>query len=156
MEKYRKTLTRNVIRAALLCIFIMVLYVLVELIETSALAGFLPKPLDSPEKETIAFFRLGLISGLICVALFYIVRSIHAIRNPEKLEQMYIKDNDEREKLIKQKTGLSTYIITLFCLAFSIAVSASYNLVVCKTLIAAAYGMIFIFVGCNFYYRKKY
>lgn len=156
MEKYKKTLTRNVIRSALLCIFIMVLYMLVEWMESSASAGFLPKLLDSPEKEKVFFFRLGLIAGLIFAALFYIIRTIHAIRNPEKLEKMYIKDNDEREKLIKQKTGLSTYVIALFCLTFAIAILASYNLVVCKTLIAVAYGMILIFAGCNFYYRRKY
>jgi len=153
MEKYKKSLIHSAIRTSLLCILLIVIYLLLQF---SALAGFLPQIPEGDTKNSVSFFRLGLVSGFVAVVAFYIIRTVNAIHKPEKLQKMYIRDNDERERLIKQKTGLSTCIITMFCLVFTVMIAASYNLLICETLVAVIYGMIFIFAGSNLYYRHKY
>lgn len=151
MEKYKKSLIHSAVQTTLLCILLIVVYILFE---SPALSGFLPS--ESDNKEYASGLRLGALTGFLLITAFYMIRTIFVVHKPEKLQKMYIKTNDEREKLIKQKTGLATFIITLYCLLFALMVAASYSLAVCKTIVVIIYGMGLIYAGSNLYYRHKY
>lgn len=53
--------------------------------------------------DNISGFYIGVGSGLIAASIITIIRNIRTLKNPEKLKEKEIYDNDERNKMIGLK-----------------------------------------------------
>ena len=98
----------------------------------------------------------GGVVGFVAVEIYSIVSWLHTIKNPQKLNAMYIKTNDERELLIQQKTGFSTFVIVVYLLLMAAVISSRMNSDICFTLYAVMIAMMITYGANNVYYRKKF
>lgn len=151
MEKYRKTLIHRSIGMAILCI----LLIITSLFLPSLLAAWLPK-FSVVVVQKIYDMSIGAVSGFVGTLISYIFLNIRAVRNSEKLQKRYIQDNDEREKLIAEKTGSSTFNLTACCLIFAMLIARSLNAIVFYTIFAILVGIVAIYLGSWAYYKRKY
>lgn len=101
-------------------------------------------------------FPVGLISGFYAIMLFQIVRCIRALQKEQVLKSMYIYENDERKKLIRQSALFNSFFFTAGILAVASIVSIFYNKIVAVTLIAVLAVHVFAGVVFKFYYVRKY
>jgi uncharacterized membrane protein len=95
MDKYREKIRKRIIVMAFVLIVLAVIYFMLPLIITE-----LPSIPDF-----IRGFHMGSFTAIELVLVFYIVRYIVSLRNEGALKKLYIEENDERTKMIMQKSG---------------------------------------------------
>ena len=81
-------------------------------------------------------FPLGLFTGFFALLVFYIVRCIRALTNEEALKKLYILENDERKKAIRQSALGVSFFFTGGILVVGLTIASFYNTVVAMTLAA--------------------
>ncbi|MFB0920327.1 MAG: hypothetical protein QMB62_05540 [Oscillospiraceae bacterium] len=81
-------------------------------------------------------FPLGLFTGFCVLALIYIVRYIRALKSEAVLKKMYIAENDERKKAIRQSALGVSFFFTAGILVVGLTIASFYNTVVAMTLAA--------------------
>lgn len=81
-------------------------------------------------------FPLGLFIGFFGVLVFYIVRCIRALTNEASLKKLYIAENDERKKAIRQSALGVSFFFTGGILVVGLTIASFYNTVVAMTLAA--------------------
>jgi len=151
MEKYKKSLIYSCIKMALLCALLIVAFLIFG---TPLVNQFIPSmPSSSKHASSMA---LGAVCGFVTVLIFGIISWLRTINNPQKLSAMYIKTSDERELLIQQKTGFSTFVIAIYLLLMAAVVSSRINSYIFFTLFAVIVVTMVIYGASNLYYRKKY
>jgi len=106
--------------------------------------------------DFIKGFQTGLFLGVEILLLKFIIGYQNAIRNPEKLKMLYVKENDERSKFINTKIGHMGFHSVFLGLAFATVVSGFFDKTVFMTLLG-----VLIFIGLvkgslKVYYWKKY
>lgn len=102
MEKYRKTLKQRNLLFALLILCMLFppwLNIVFNENETTALYGF------------VHGFTLGACSGIIALSVVFILKNIRLIKDEQKLQLAYNRENDERMKLIRAKAGMPMLLI---------------------------------------------
>lgn len=101
-------------------------------------------------------FQVGALTSSGLLLAIILVRLVLGLRNPEKLRAMYVQDTDERNRMIKEKTGGTTFTVFNFLLLFAAVPLGYYNILIFYTLIAVA--LIFaLFRGVvAFYYQSKH
>ncbi len=101
-------------------------------------------------------FPLGLFTGFCALVLFYVVRCIRALTNEAALKKMYISENDERKKAIRQSALGISFFFTAGILVVSLTVVSFYNTIAAMTL--AAVLVVHALAGAIFklYYSFKY
>ncbi|MCL2007001.1 MAG: hypothetical protein FWG77_02850 [Treponema sp.] len=114
-------------------------------------AGSLP----GSTQDLVSGFQFGLIMGLFGVLLFYIIRNIRAIRNPDRLKQLHISETDERKLFIRQNSCATGMNFIIYGLAVGTAVSGSINTTVFFTLMAACFFVISVRGVLFLYYKLK-
>lgn len=101
-------------------------------------------------------FLMGLFMGLCILALVYLLKSHKAINDETKLRELYIRENDERKMMIKQRMCQSSLIVIIIGLMFAISIAIYIHLIVAYTLMITAFVMMFIVLGFKIYYSRKY
>ena len=116
------------------------------------------KELFEPEhiRDFMDGFQLGFFIGLFSVLMVFLIKTIIAIRKPEKLKKLYISETDERNLLILQKSGSSGMNIAMYGLAVAAAIAGNFNYTVFFTLLSAAVFVTLIRLIFKLYYHKKY
>lgn len=109
LEKYKKELLNR----------ISILVILSTLALLAMLFGNFYLRDKFPLQENSTDFITGFFTGLQIVNLFYMGRLIKAYRNENALKEMYVKEADEREILIKMKSG--AIIVPIFSMLIAIA-----------------------------------
>ena len=102
LEKYKKEIGFRINVPFLLCILALLAVVI----------GNFYLKYKFPLKEYMTDYVVGFFIGIELVCVFYMSIFIKAYRNKDILEKMYIKETDEREILIKMKSGAN--IIPIF------------------------------------------
>lgn len=97
MEKYKETIRKRMIGYASLMSFFGIITVL--------LSRYLPKDTDSHILDFTSGVVMGMLTALILLMVFMVVKMVMALNNEEKLRAMYIDETDERSMLIYQKIG---------------------------------------------------
>ncbi len=97
----------------------------------------------------------GFFSGLMIVAVFNLTRMYTALKNEEKLKEMYIAETDERNIAIGKETATTATMISIMVMALSAIVAGFINVTVCITLAAALFVSAVITVSVRAYYNKK-
>lgn len=86
-------------------------------------------------------FYTGTGGGLIGAGIATIIKNVILLRNEEKLKKAEIESNDERNKLIGQKTLSISAIIGFFIIYICLIISGFYNEVVFSTLLCCLGGI---------------
>lgn len=101
-------------------------------------------------------YMLGLLMGFDVSFVFCAITAIVKITNKEKLKAGYIKENDERMKMILEKTGSSNFMLDYLVLVIATVVSGYFNAMVSLTLIGVLFYYALSRVGKFVYYNHKY
>jgi len=100
--------------------------------------------------------QLGIFVGIALVTLYYIGKLKNTLKNEDKLKKLYIEENDERRRLIQDKTGKTTTLIVLFSIPIAIVVAGFYSIVVLITLLVTLLFLILTTAFVKNYYNNKY
>lgn len=108
-----------------------------------------------PLQENATDFMLGFFTGLQIINLYYMGSLIRAYRNEAALHEMYTKEADEREILIRMKSGDT--IIPIFSMLIAIVSLVvfyiSYEVFI--ALIIVAFAQIIASKTLKIYWSKK-
>jgi hypothetical protein len=80
------------------------------------------------------FIMLGIFSGIVVTALIKIARIRNALKNKDNLEELYIKETDERNRIIILKTCKACITITLVLLGIGAIIASMFSETVFFTL----------------------
>lgn len=97
----------------------------------------------------------GFFSGLMVVMIYYLSHMFAALKNEEKLKEMYIAETDERNIAIGKETASTATVISMMCTALAAIVLGFINVTVCITLAAALFFSAIVTVSVRAYYNKK-
>lgn len=138
MDKYRKKVK---IRMIYLCVVIAISVILLILSFCKVI----------PSNNA---FMGGFFSGFTAVTVVFLIRCINLLKDDEALKKSYIKEHDDREWQIVYKASRAAFVIGTFILATAIIISAYYNEMVFKTLMAVYFGMFALYMALMVYFRK--
>ncbi|MFA5524757.1 MAG: hypothetical protein WDA24_10410 [Tissierellales bacterium] len=116
--------------------------------------GFFAMASRTMEDGTFAEFQLGLLFGIGVRAIIEIVKLSMVMKDNKKLKMLYNKENDERLKLIRSKSGMPMLMITSTLMLIAAVISGYFNTVVFLTLIIAATVQLLIGVIVKLYCMK--
>lgn len=107
-------------------------------------------------EDFISGFQTGIFISAQLMILFLLVKYTKALNNKEKLKMLYIEENDERTKLIRDKIGGVGFFFSLAVIISSTIISGFFSKTVFFTLFAVTLFMAAIKAFLKLYYRKKY
>ncbi|MGI6108475.1 MAG: hypothetical protein ACOYB8_01345 [Eubacteriaceae bacterium] len=142
MENFRKKVSMRIIGGTVYCCIVVLLMVL--------------SAVDVLPHGSASDFALGFSVGIGMVALVFIIKSILALRNARKLEDLYIEEKDERREQIFNSVGRTSLVVILYVLSLAMLVSGFYNATVFKTLQVVVIGIALVSVILKLYYSHKY
>lgn len=148
MERYNEVLRKKI----LMCVLLIAITIPV-IITLTMINAKIP---SNHSTDFIKGVQFGMFFGLETLLLMNIIKFRGALNNKEKLKLLYIKENDEREKLILLKSSLMAINIITVILALGIIVSGFYNEIVFFTLIMTLFIVGVVRISLKIYYNKKY
>lgn len=114
------------------------------------------RPISENEHFTDFFqgFQLGVAMGFLACAIFQVIRYRKILRDEEALKAYYIKEHDERNMAIWNKSG-GTVLYTCGILIIGAAIVAGYfNPIVFITLLVCGIFLLLVKKGLCIYYRR--
>lgn len=145
LQNYRKEIARRISLLVVFCVIALLAIVLG--------AVFLKD--ISPSKADTTDYVLGFFTGIELVCVFYMGCLIRAYRDEKYLKEMFTKETDEREILIRMKSGTNIVPILSFVIAVIACVMSYVNYEVFIALTAVAIAQIIITVILKIYWSKK-
>lgn len=100
-------------------------------------------------------FLSGFMAGLSILLAIVLLRYNRAMSDSRRIKEAYIKENDERMILVRQKSGVPVLIITSVIMIFAGVLAGCFNPTVFCTLVAAAICQLLLCVILKFYYMHK-
>jgi len=148
MENFKKELQQRLILASIYCTLVAVVLV----------GGIVYTPAVGSEdvNDFISGFDLGFCIGIEIFALISIGRYVAALRNGETLRRLYITETDERNQLIKAKTGGTGINVIILGLIVGALVAGYFNGTAFFALFGAAFFAGLVKAACKLYYSKRY
>ncbi|MDO5724997.1 MAG: hypothetical protein Q4P29_01710 [Tissierellia bacterium] len=130
LESYRKELNKRIL--------VLVIFCAVALLAVSIGNFYLNK--QFPNKTNVTDFVIGFFCGIELVCIFYMGFLFRALKNEKILKKMYLKENDEREILIRMKSGASIipYLSIIIAIASLIVAYISYEAFIALMIVALA------------------
>ena len=145
LQNYRKEIARRISLLVVFCVTALLAIVLG--------AVFL-KDL-SPANADTTDYVLGFFTGIELVCVFYMGCLIRAYRDEKYLKEMYTKETDEREILIRMKSGKNIVPILSLVIAVIACVMSYVNYEVFIALTAVSIAQIIITLILKIYWSKK-
>lgn len=145
LQNYRKEIARRISLLVVFCITALLAIVL----------GAIFLKDISPSNADTTDYVLGFFTGIELVCIFYMGCLIRAYRDEKYLKEMYTKETDEREILIRMKSGKDIVPILSFVIAVIACVMSYVNYEVFIALTAVAIAQIIITVILKIYWSKK-
>ena len=87
--------------------------------------------------------------------MFYIIRNLLALRNPEWLEKLYVKYTDERDCSIREKSALGALYACMVLFLFALPVTGFYSLTVYWTLYCSFMILLLCYLVANLVNRLR-
>lgn len=147
MEQFRKSLKKRLIFLVSLNCIMVLLIVLTGI--------FVDKTGDNID-EFIRGFRTGIYIAVQLPILIFVIKYIQAFRNEQKIKKLYIEENDERTKFIRDKIGGLGFLFTVAIIAVATVIAGFLNYTVFFTLLAVTFFMVSVRASLKLYYRSKY
>lgn len=145
LQNYRKEIARRISLLVVFCVIALLAIVLG--------ADFLKD--ISLEATDRTDYVLGFFTGIELVCVFYMGCLIRAYRDEKYLKEMYTKETDEREILIRMKSGKNIVPILSLVIAVIACVMSYVNYEVFIALTAVAIVQIIITLILKIYWSKK-
>lgn len=145
LQNYRKEIARRISLLVVFCVIALLAIVLG--------AAFLKD--ISPNTTDRTDYVLGFFTGIELVCVFYMGCLIRAYRDEKYLKEMYTKETDEREILIRMKSGKNIVPILSLVIAVIACVMSYVNYEVFIALTAVAIAQIIITLILKIYWSKK-
>ena len=145
LQNYRKEIARRISLLVVFCVIALLAIVL----GADFLKDISPKTTDRTD------YVLGFFTGIELVCLFYMGCLIRAYRDEKYLKEMYTKETDEREILIRMKSGKNIVPILSLVIAVIACVMSYVNYEVFIALTAVAIAQIIITLILKIYWSKK-
>ncbi|MDU5743055.1 MAG: hypothetical protein E6Z87_03330 [Finegoldia magna] len=145
LQNYRKEIARRISLLVVFC-FIALLAIVLG-------ADFLKD--ISLETTDRTDYVLGFFTGIELVCVFYMGCLIRAYRDEKYLKEMYTKETDEREILIRMKSGKNIVPILSLVIAVIACVMSYVNYEVFIALTAVSIAQIIITLILKIYWSKK-
>jgi hypothetical protein len=144
VEKFRKSIN---LRKNILCVYILVVSWI------SASQQFIDFGFTIPEH--VWGFGFGLMVGADVIAVYFLVIYMRAMQDESKLQALYILETDERNVMIRTKTGGMAVNIIMAMLVCAALVAGIFSEIVFYTLIATLLFIALLKGTLKLYYRKK-
>lgn len=145
LQNYRKEIARRISLLVVFCVIALLAVVLG--------AAFLKD--ISPNTTDRTDYVLGFFTGIELVCVFYMGCLIRAYRDEKYLKEMYTKETDEREILIRMKSGKDIVPILSLVIAVIACVMSYVNYEVFIALTAVAIAQIIITLILKIYWSQK-
>lgn len=145
LQNYRKEIARRISLLVVFCVIALLAIVLG--------AAFLKD--ISLETTDRTDYVLGFFTGIELVCVFYMGCLIRAYRDEKYLKEMYTKETDEREILIRMKSGKNIVPILSLVIAVIACVMSYVNYEVFIALTAVSIAQIIITLILKIYWSKK-
>lgn len=145
LQNYRKEIARRISLLVVFCVIALLAIVL----GADILKDISPKTTDRTD------YVLGFFTGIELVCIFYMGCLIRAYRDEKYLKEMYTKETDEREILIRMKSGKDIVPILSFVIAVIACVMSYVNYEVFIALTAVAIAQIIITLILKIYWSQK-
>lgn len=145
LQNYRKEIARRISLLIVFCVISLVAIV----IEAVYLKDLSPTNADTTD------YVLGFFKGIELVCVFYMGCLIRAYRDEKYLKEMYTKETDEREILIRMKSGKDIVPILSLVIAVIACVMSYIDFEVFIALTAVAIVQIIITLILKIYWSKK-
>ena len=145
LQNYRKEIARRISLLVVFCVIALLAIVL----GAAFLKDISPKITDRTD------YVLGFFTGIELVCVFYMGCLIRAYRDEKYLKEMYTKETDEREILIRMKSGKNIVPILSLVIAVIACVMSYVNYEVFIALTAVAIAQIIITLILKIYWSKK-
>lgn len=159
MENFRKQIKRrmttNVVFAVL---FAVLMAVLVILDMNNAWSMVLPAEFTGGDEslDFLAGFRTGFCTSVIGFAVVRAIIYARTLKDEKKLKAMYIKETDERNLLIAQKTSSAGFVVTIMGLAVASVVVSFFSRTILYTLICVILFVAIVKAVFSIYFSRKY
>ena len=145
LQNYRKEIARRISLLVVFCVTALLAIVL----GADFLKDISPKTTDRTD------YVLGFFTGIELVCVFYMGCLIRAYRDEKYLKEMYTKETDEREILIRMKSGKNIVPILSLVIAVIACVMSYVNYEVFIALTAVAIAQIIITLILKIYWSQK-
>ena len=145
LQNYRKEIARRISLLVVFCVIALLAIVL----GADFLKDISPKTTDRTD------YVLGFFTGIELVCVFYMGCLIRAYRDEKYLKEMYTKETDEREILIRMKSGKGIVPILSLVIAVIACVMSYVNYEVFIALTAVAIAQIIITLILKIYWSQK-
>lgn len=156
MEKFRKQIKKRLRTNVVLAIFLVVLFAVLMIMDaTNAWSTFLPVE-ENGDNAFMAGFRTGFCTSLIGFAVVKAIIYARTLKDEQKLKAMYIKETDERNLLIEQKTSTASFAVTIIGLGVACVIVSFFSRPILYTLICVILFVSIVKAAFGIYYSQKY
>lgn len=136
MERYKKTLLTRIYAMTFFGFAILVGYIL----KMSELSGIQSMGAFS---EFYQGFQLGIIIFVEVIFAYLITRYIITLQKPEELKKLYYRENDERIRTIREKSGGHIIFVCAITILITAIIAGYFNEIIFWTLVACS---LFLFI----------
>ena len=146
MEQFKKHLYGRIVLMAIASIIIGGIYILL-FFDIIGLPG---------APDFIRWFGAGIFLVIEVFLVVYIFKYAASINNEQLMKKIYIAENDERTRMILQRTGAAGMTICSIVLAFATIVAGFFSTTVFYTLLAVTAFVAMVKLAFKIYYRYRY
>jgi uncharacterized membrane protein len=147
MEMFKKSVSKRLTALLSLGVLSCLIIVSTALYVGSAKLG---------KNDFISGFQTGIFVALMGSILFKINELRNALKNNHSLKTLYIKENDEREKMVRQQIASNSFTIIMIAIALATVISGFYSILVFSTLCITLGFIVLVKASLKLYYYKKY
>lgn len=140
MEKFRDTLKLRIRIGALYC----ALMLFPNVVLNQLFGG-----------EPFTHFIMGVLTGIEAVIIIWMLIYTYSLKNEGYLRKLYIKEKDERRRLIRTKSGSTGVNIVIAGLLLAMMISGFFNKVVFFTLFGVEIFIAIVLLLVKLYYSRK-
>ncbi len=142
MEEFRKKVHKRVVIDSLICGNAILLYMALLFFTKGA-------------SEFGQGISIGLFCGFEIVAVYTLAKNFTALYNDDRLKEMYINENDERNLAIAKETSQKSSLITVILTALAAVAAGFFDVKICLTLVAALLLSTVVNIIVNIYFNKR-
>jgi hypothetical protein len=147
MEKFKKTVSRRMLVGYVLMLIIIAMNTVPRYFMNIDIEGVSGRTLE---------FGVGLMLGAEAVVIYLLFKYGRAMRDETKMRSLYISETDERNLLIRTKTGGLAIDVIMCVLVCAVPIAGILNEVVFFTLVATLVFVALLKATLKVYYKNKF
>lgn len=145
-KKIEKIILVQTIKAIVTAAFVVIVFILKVRLQGSF----------ESVSEVDRTFLIGLFFGGEVSSIRSILKYRKALKTPEALEDLHINEIDERNRIIKMKTSMSTLKLAFTLLAIATVITSFFSVTVLYTLGLTFIVLLGLYIVLAFYYSRKF